>query len=149
MVSFILIPEILQAWTHGESLKFSDQFNITAGCCGSGHTRRCCMATGAIGVVLAFIGLALLVSILPISIDMVSAEGQILKLKPPYTGDFPGSKILTPEALSPKGSLFWGLFSVIGFILGPYLFSRVPIFHAHVLILVSKNYDLQHFSLQS
>lgn len=128
MVSFILIPEILQAWAHGESLKFSDQFNITAGCCGSGHTRRCCMATGAIGVVLAFIGLALLVSILLISIDMVSAAGQILKLKPPYTGDFPGSKILTPEALSPKGSLFWGLFSVIGFILGPYFFSQGPYF---------------------
>jgi len=32
-----------------------------AGCCGSGHTRRCCMATGAIGVVLAVVGLLLLV----------------------------------------------------------------------------------------
>ena len=128
-MSFILIPEILQAWAHGESLKFSDQFNITAGCCGSGHTRRCCMATGAIGVVLAFIGLALLVSILIISIDMVSAAGQILKLKPPYTGDIRGSKILTPEALSLKVSLFGDFFSsVIGFILGLYFFLPGSLF---------------------
>jgi len=32
-----------------------------AGCCGSGHTRRCCMASGAIGLLLAVLGLLLLV----------------------------------------------------------------------------------------
>ena len=37
---------------------------IAAGCCGSGHTRRCCMASGAIGLLLAVLGLLLLVSYL-------------------------------------------------------------------------------------